>query len=205
MTEFVPQSVPLFSVGVFEVIFFIIFVVISILGQIFNKEKENPKPRPRPNDLPGENSDDPLETEIAEFVRRAQAEGEIIDAEPLSNQPASHSQPRRNFSEGSVLLDSRNEERAERQLSTNQLTTNRPKLVSKIEERDEQMDAHVQEVFDHQLGKLKPASNMEQADTDEPSALLSPDQIREMFASQDDVRKAIIMNEILTSPSNKWD
>ena len=195
---------PLFSVGIFEVIFFIIFVVISILGQIFNKEKQpQERPRQRPANVPPDpDSDDPLEAEIAEFVRRAQGQAEVIEAEPMLAEPIRPSEPKRPFREAGVLAESSIEKHVDRHMGS-QITSFQPKLVSQIENRDEAMDAHLQEVFDHSLGSLRPDSRMEPAADETPSSSVSADKIREMFASPDDVRKAIIMNEILTPP--KWD
>ena len=80
-------------------------------------------------------------------------------------------------------------------------------LASRIETRDDQMDAHLHEVFDHKLGTLrddqptKPTTAVARKPT---GAGMNAEQILAAFESPDDIRKAIILKEILTPKSLEW-
>jgi hypothetical protein len=80
---------------------------------------------------------------------------------------------------------------------------------SEIDQADEQMEAHLHQVFDHQLGHLRkdniatgpPPPVAEPGDTRISEAAAS---IRNMLKSPGNLRNAIILNEILTPPRHLW-
>lgn len=74
-------------------------------------------------------------------------------------------------------------------------------LGQRIVDEDQQFDVQLKSKFDHAVGTLAesavPAADVVPSDT--PAG-----QIAAMLASPDGVRQAIILNEILTPPSDRW-
>jgi hypothetical protein len=83
------------------------------------------------------------------------------------------------------------------------LARNASKLGQRIVAEDEQFDVQLKAKFDHSLGRLS-----ESAATSEP--VLQPvndtpaGQIAAMLANPEGVRQAVILNEILRRPSDRW-
>ena len=79
-------------------------------------------------------------------------------------------------------------------------------LASKIEQRDEAMDAHLHDVFDHKIGSLSSQTLTETKPLSrrKSSVRLNAAELLESFQSPEDIRKAIILKEILTPKSHDW-
>ncbi len=81
-------------------------------------------------------------------------------------------------------------------------------LGETIAQADDRIDARLHKKFDHQLGNLdKPidsASNMGDRTSRSPITL-SAQNLREMLSSPSGMRDAIILNEILQRPANRWE
>jgi hypothetical protein len=77
-------------------------------------------------------------------------------------------------------------------------------LGARVKQADEQFDRQLQKKFDHELGTLgsRPSSTPPaEPATQTPSPAA---QIAAMLASPDGVRQAVILNEILHRPSDRW-
>jgi hypothetical protein len=83
----------------------------------------------------------------------------------------------------------------------NALAAQASQLGQRIIEEDAQFDVELKERFDRKLGSLA-VSRPRQA---EPAAVETPaSQIAAMLASPDGVRQAIVLNEILRRPDDRW-
>jgi len=84
---------------------------------------------------------------------------------------------------------------------TDQIADHTRQLGADVDAAQDKMRAHLHQVFDHQLGRLKssggPTALVESART---SSELSLDQIMQMLRSPGSVRDAIVMSEILRRP-----
>jgi hypothetical protein len=99
-----------------------------------------------------------------------------------------------------------NADRVARQVATDlrgteQIAEHTRHLGEKVDATDEKMQAHLHQVFDHQLGRLK-ASSGETAlvKSERSGAELSLDQIMRLLRSPGSIRDAIVMSEILRRP-----
>ena len=80
-------------------------------------------------------------------------------------------------------------------------------LGQRIVREDEQFDVQLNAKFDHDVGSLAskirvtdtPSQSPDHTDTSSPAG-----QLAAMLANPDGVRQAIILNEILRRPSERW-
>jgi len=88
-------------------------------------------------------------------------------------------------------------------------------LGEEVSESTEHMEAHLHEVFDHRIGSLGPALDADvAAAADDSPADKVRRQVAEtptaaagfaaMLRNPQDVRKAIVLNEILSPPAHRW-
>lgn len=87
--------------------------------------------------------------------------------------------------------------------STSQFREEVADLGQRVKQADEQFDRQLQRKFDHELGSLASRTTSTeptpQAVTPTPAA-----QIAAMMASPEGVRQAIVLNEILRRPTDRW-
>ncbi len=74
---------------------------------------------------------------------------------------------------------------------------------------DDRMEAHLQDVFEHKLGDLgvstsPAADSILDPDSGQPIAQEPGLDIVGLFRSADDIRKSIILTEILSRPEHRW-
>lgn len=82
--------------------------------------------------------------------------------------------------------------------STSRLVDRAAPLSESVDQADERMDEHLQEVFDHRLGQLG-------RDSQEPAQQPERKVARlKLFRSRDAIRNAIILNEIINRPEQRW-
>lgn len=76
-------------------------------------------------------------------------------------------------------------------------------LGQRVKQADEQFDRQLQQKFGHELGTL--ATRTASAEPVPQVPVVSPaKQIAELMASPDGVRQAIVLNEILRRPTDRW-
>ncbi len=76
---------------------------------------------------------------------------------------------------------------------------------TRVEQADNLMEAHLHEVFDHRLGSLsRPLTEQQRDDTQVAKEPTVADEIIEMFQTPQNVRRAVLLNEILTPPAHRW-
>jgi hypothetical protein len=84
---------------------------------------------------------------------------------------------------------------------TDQIAEHTRRLGAEVDAVQDKMQAHLHQVFDHQLGRLKTSSGQEAAPTvEKPTSELSPDLVVRMLRSPGSIRDAIVMSEILRRP-----
>lgn len=88
--------------------------------------------------------------------------------------------------------------------STSQFRQEVADLGQRVKQADEQFDRQLQQKFDHELGTL--ASRAPVSESASPAAApVSPAaQIAALMASPDGVRQAIVLNEVLRRPTDRW-
>jgi len=80
-------------------------------------------------------------------------------------------------------------------------------LGEQVAQADDRVAARLHEKFDHQLGKLQ-ARNTQRRSEAAAAAVLEPtsaESIAALLANPDSIRNAIVLNEILQRPTDRWD
>jgi hypothetical protein len=79
-----------------------------------------------------------------------------------------------------------------------------PHLGKRIIEEDEQFDIQLKAKFDHTVGTLSESSKKPQTADAAPAPTTPAAQIAALLANPEGVRQAIVLNEILRRPSDRW-
>jgi hypothetical protein len=88
---------------------------------------------------------------------------------------------------------------------TEQIAEHTRHLGEEVDAADDKLEAHLHQVFDHQLGRLKKSTLEAGAQAyKEPSPEFSLGQIMRLLRSSDSIRDAIVMSEILRRPDEPW-
>lgn len=74
-------------------------------------------------------------------------------------------------------------------------------LGEEVDLADDKLNAHLHEVFDHQLGQF---ANAESNSGDRPAAASNSFDIFRLLRSPQSVRDALIMSEVLRRPEHNW-
>ncbi len=99
----------------------------------------------------------------------------------------------------------------QQKLPDGQLTERSSHLGETIASADDRIDARLHQKFDHQLGNLDESDGGEAKSTkkserlSKPTTSMSAKNLRDLLSSPSGMRDAIILNEILTRPSDRWD
>jgi hypothetical protein len=95
-----------------------------------------------------------------------------------------------------------------RTTDTSDITANVDRLGDSVEVADDVMEAHLKEVFDHRLGSLQQVATAapaaQPATKKAGKAAPAPVGFAALFANSGNVRQAIVLNEILQRPSDRW-
>lgn len=206
---------PLADIGqLIGVVIFVLFLVISVAGQLATKWREiqqEAQRRAGPRRPPP--TQGPLEKEIAEFLRTAgqrRRPGQVPSAAAPNARPpevparAPIEQPL----EAEIIEPEAGHLREA--LQTRRLVSVTPKEVSQADQR---LQEHLHGAFNHHLGPLaagearaEPAATGSTA-TQEPAMTIPPAALAgfgALLASGESVRQAIILSEILTRPEHRW-
>ena len=91
---------------------------------------------------------------------------------------------------------------------TQQIANNIRHLGEEVDQADDKLTAHLQQVFDHKVGHLKArATQSVSAPLPGPAAAgptLSSSDLAQMLGSPQQLRNAIILSEILHRPEERW-
>jgi hypothetical protein len=193
---------------------------------------QQPQPQPGPKGpVQGGGQADPLRSQVEEFLRRAsQPPGKEPPRQQPQRRPPSEiellvegekrlrTSPAAAAATAAVAADKRRTarrpskrqtvaEHVEQQVAarSQSIAQNASSLGQRIVTEDQQFDNQLKAKFDHRLGALSvtaaPLTSAEQqaAAPETPAA-----QIAAMLANPDGVRQAVILNEILRRPSDRW-
>jgi hypothetical protein len=80
-------------------------------------------------------------------------------------------------------------------------------LGAEVDQADDKLEAHLQQVFDHKVGQLKKQATDSVPKTPavgEEAVTLTSANIAEMMRSPQAIRNAIILGEVLHRPEEQW-
>jgi len=178
----------LLAMGWLQALIFLVFVVLWVLGQIADAKRKRALPKPDrkliPPPRPADQAD-ALREQVEEFLQQVDREPELVELEPEV---------------GEVLAD---DERPAHESVAEHVVEHIGSASSSFKEQT----SHLGEGFDHALGSLesryvarmKKQEEQKAAQPDTPVEVLA-----ELLASPQKVRQAIVLNEILRPPADRW-
>ena len=205
-----------------------IFVIIWLVSNLAGMRQKAPANRRPARPLDGPPGQDALENEIDKFLRQAKSkragdEVEAFDPIEASIEDSAMAEPLeaelvREPLGGELIHRHAVSEQVAEDLDTSQTVQRIERMGDNVEIADDVMAAHVSEVFEHSIGSLtdtssigyediKPAAEAELPSnalgktTDTPTAAVD---FAAMLGNSTDVRKAIVLNEILQRPIDRW-
>ena len=110
-------------------------------------------------------------------------DADIIEAEPVHEDIRSH---------------------VARTVDTSDVTQHVSQLGSEIALSDDRLDARLHERFDHELGRINEHAYDQDTADGAGESQGAAGQIAEMFRDAKTTRQAILLNEILTRPTDRW-
>jgi len=190
-----------------------------------------PQPQPAPQrPVQGGGQADPLRNQVEEFLRRASkppekeparqpqpprrpnSEIELLVGDDVRKQrtspaaaaaqaaaAADKKRAARRPSKRQTVAEHVEQQVAARSQSIAQKASN---LGQRIVSEDEQFDVQLKAKFDHTVGSL--ATSASSTDERAPTPTSPAAQIAAMLANPDGVRQAVVINEILRRPSDRW-
>ena len=212
---------PLLAAGDAELIKLIVIVVFAILvgiGKFVAKiqQAKPPMGNPQPPILPAAFE---KANEVEEFMHRAAAKPRTAaGAEPVRRPqmrpPAEKPVQAKVIAEEPVGAKIGKE--VERDLDTQEFTKRTAQLGSEVAQADREIDQHLHQVFDHHVSNLElmpgeaatapvavgPVELTEQSLLDIPATFATG--LTDLLADPDFVRQAIVLNEILHRPEERW-
>lgn len=167
-----------------------------------------------------------LTDEVEEFLRRAAErrrggqprEVEVLRPEPpAKRKPLAQSQPQVRSPRPVEALVVTDEERLGREAIARHVEQHldtrsyleRAAQLTKVDNADEQIQAHLHSVFDHQIGNLGQPTQTATADDEASKSTTAAQSVpnvsfAEMLASPQSLRHAFILQEILKPPDDRW-
>lgn len=105
------------------------------------------------------------------------------------------------------------EKHLEHHVDTSQIARHTAQMGQEVAEADEQMEAHIHEKFDHQIGTLKstlaetPIPQHEHFQSHDDMVTIegtSGKKLASLLKNRDGMRRAIVLSEILNRPEDRW-
>jgi hypothetical protein len=134
-----------------------------------------------------------------EPARRLVQRGEIFD-QPVAVQPEALVEAV--AVDDRVLTSGTTKELSQRHLEPTDFGKHEP-IVSAVEFADEQMQAHLQQTFDHRLGTLARQATADSADA-AANIRTTAAGVAVLLRNPGTLRQAVLLQEILTRPEHKW-
>jgi hypothetical protein len=210
-------GIPIDAIIKLAVIFFIF--IVPVIGQAMAKWRSikqaqagGPQRFERP--VPVKPAD-----EIEEFMRRAATKASTTaSARPMRRPPTRL--PAEKPVQAEVVADApvgaKIGKQVERDLDTEEFTKRTTQLGSEVAQADKEIDDHLHQVFDHHVSKLEfvpgeaatppvvvgPVELTEQSLLDIPATFATG--LTDLLADPDSVRQAIVLNEVLHRPEERW-
>ena len=195
----------------------VIVVLLIMIGagvvQLLNKAKEQAKGQGPAGPRPVQPRSKPLEDEIGEFLRRAtqKRRGSAPPTPPSAPARMSAPTPPLRRSEPVVQAETVGSpsgadvvEHVRKHLDTAEFSRREEHLADEVAQADEKMDEHLRGVFDHRLGQFAQSSaDTGQSGTPEAFSVGAAALIA-LLTTPQTVRQAIVINEILQRPEQRW-
>jgi hypothetical protein len=212
----------------------ILFVALPAIGQMIAKGRQAQQQQQRPARPGGRKPQQgPLQDEIGEFLRRAaqqrggrqppqaaQGAQPAMPPRPAQQrpQPAKPQRPRKRPAERVVQAEvvevrpmepDRLAKQVTEDINTGTFDRRARELGENVARAESRVEERVHEVFDHKLGQLatKPtAPSQEQEEEQEGTAIpaTAAAGLAAMLADHQGLRQAIVLNEILHRPEERW-
>jgi hypothetical protein len=222
--------VPLFAdidAQLIKLIVVVAFLTIAGIGKLLTKlqQKNPPIGNARPPEPPirAQGAD-----EIGDFLQRAAEARRAQRPRPSRPPQARPAQVRavqarpaaENPVQAQVVADrpvgGKIGQQVEQDLDTREFTQRTTQLGSEVAQSDRQIDEHLHEVFDHYVSKLElvpgeaaaapvavgPAELSGAAQPDAPALFLSG--LTDILTDPDSLRQAVVLNEIIRRPEERW-
>lgn len=214
---------------IIQILIIVIITVLAGIGQLLSKLKQNqqqpqkdqppqgqpPAAGPRPQQAKRRPVSDDVADEIDEFLRRAQKRRS--GARPAREKPRSKAAEKPVAAEivESKPVGGRVAEHVQKHLDEKEFIHRGDQLgKGVVNEVQREIDQHVQQAFEHSVGQLtaQPESSATVASgttTPELTASVATENALEdewtgLFADPGSIRQAIVLNEILTRPEQRW-
>jgi hypothetical protein len=206
-----------------NIIKIVVAFVVLLIGLINHLVKaQKPAPKPPPARVPPEPVVGPAraqqDDEVEEFLRRA-AEARRRAQRGSPQQPVAAGRPKAKPKAkppkprvpapvvATVVQRGPREsvaEHVERQISSEEFNVRAAHMVDDLARADTERQRHFTQTFDHQLGRLSADVQTTDAAAPASTALAAGAQAAATFGTLEDIRRAILLNEILNRPRERF-
>jgi hypothetical protein len=212
-----------FNGDLLRILVIITILILSGIGQLIARLKQAQQPRP-PGGLPQQpkpKAGDPVANEIDEFLRRVAQRGKRTGVEPAAR-PTLQELPTtvKPKSEKPVVAETAADtpvggqvtEHVKKYLDEQEFERRSEQLGAEVVEADREADQHLHQTFDHTVSKLAnvpgeaaapPTTELLDSGEFVPD-VIAPTDLFLALANPDSIRQAIVLNEILHRPEERW-
>lgn len=214
---------PLFAIdpALIKLIVIIFIFVVPAIGKLLEKLRQIPPPAGRP--IPPRPADVDVADEIEDFMRRAAERHARKGTRPVVVETAAPPAPKPAAAapvKAEVVVEQpvggQVTEHVSKYLDSQQFANRESQLGQEVAQADKQINEHLQQVFDHRVSKLEavPGEAAKAPAAYEPPDLVGaaadiPDsfatRLLDLMVNPDSLRQAIILNEILHRPEERWE
>jgi hypothetical protein len=205
--------------GMLKLIFFAVVTIIYVFNHFVGKGQQRKPPRPDPRLRPQAPGRQEVNDEVAEFLRRTaertNAKKPPVEAEPapIERRPLVERRlPSTSLSGETVEVEAIDEPpsgagvaaHVQQHLDTREFAQ-RASQLGQVEQEERSFQAHVQQTFDHQVGQLASRRSEPAVGTGEASGQpTAAESVAALLADSQNLRSAVVLNEILQRPTDRW-
>jgi hypothetical protein len=214
-----------------RIVVVLLFVLVPLIGQVLAKIRQIPPPNKRP--LPPRPELPDVAEEIEDFMRRAAERQAVKRTKPQMGEAGAASSPdvpvgkvpsgRRDLQPAAAEASAQEKpvggqvsEHVQKYLDEQEFRRREAELGKQVARSDQQIDQHFQQVFDHSVSKLEATPGEAAA---APAAYEPPDLVGaaataipatfatgllDLVTDPDSLRQAIVLNELLRRPEERW-
>jgi hypothetical protein len=215
----------LFAAGgeIIIILLIFVFIFIPLIGTALSRMKAPPPPkggaRPARPAATGQ-----VQSEIEDFLRRASQKKAAGGTRPQRAKPARailvEQPPRAEIVRAEIVRDrpvgGKVEQHVKKYLDDDDFVRRAEKLGEEVAEADDKIERHLKSVFDHSLSKIAatpgvtaspPSAKLADAAPEITIAMpsIAADDVAALFGNPLSIRQAVIINEILNRPLERWD
>lgn len=133
--------------------------------------------------------------------RKKRPPAQIVVLEPKTAEPIVVAEPVPLASELASIGAEAVASHVERHLDNQPFESRANQLGERVGLADDMLEDHLKQVFEHRLGTLRDELPVEAAEVlERPMA----EEVLDMFRSTANLRRAVLLNEILTPPDHRW-